>query len=118
LTERFRGQLSFDLKVAPGLETVEVPRLLLQPLVENALRHGLPDGRGNLTVDVVRQGTMLLYTVSDDGVGIDDTRIKPGTGLSNVVRRLELLFPGAHTFALAPGHPKGTVVTLSFPVAN
>jgi two-component system LytT family sensor kinase len=118
MTERFRGQLSFDLKVAPGLETVEVPRLLLQPLVENALRHGLPDGRGNLTVDVVRQGTMLLYTVSDDGVGIDDTRIKPGTGLSNVVRRLELLFPGAHTFALAPGHPKGTVVTLSFPVAS
>ena len=118
MTERFRGQLSFDLKVAPGLEGVEVPRLLLQPLVENALRHGLPDGRGNLTVDVVRQGTRLLYTVSDDGVGIADTGIKPGTGLSNVARRLELLFPGAHTFELAPGHPKGTVVTLSFPVVG
>ena len=117
MTERFRGQLSFELKVAPGLEGVEVPRLLLQPLVENALRHGLPDGRGNLTVDVVRQGTRLLYTISDNGVGIDDTRIKPGTGLSNVARRLELLFPGAHTFALAPGQPTGTVVTLSFPVA-
>src|ERR1700683_58451 len=75
MTERFRGQLCFDLKVAPGLETVQVPRLLLQPLVENALRHGLPDGRGNLTVDVVRQGTMLLYTVPDRGVGIDGTRI-------------------------------------------
>jgi two-component system LytT family sensor kinase len=118
MTERFRGQLSFDLKVAPGLEGVEVPRLLLQPLVENALRHGLPDGRGNLTVDVVRQGTRLIYTVSDDGVGIADTGIKPGTGLSNVARRLELLFPGAHTFELAPGHPKGTVVTLSFPVVG
>jgi two-component system, LytTR family, sensor kinase len=117
MTERFRGQLSFDLKVAPGLEAVEVPRLLLQPLVENALRHGLPGGRGNLTVDVARRGTRLLYTISDNGVGIDDTRIKPGTGLSNVARRLELLFPGAHTFALAPGHPTGTVVTLSFPAA-
>jgi two-component system LytT family sensor kinase len=117
MTERFRGQLSFELKVAPGLEGVEVPRLLLQPLVENALRHGLPAGRGNLTVDVARQGTRLLYTISDNGVGIDDTRIKPGTGLSNVARRLELLFPGAHTFALAPGQPTGTVVTLSFPVA-
>jgi len=118
MTERFRGQLSFDLKVAPGLDGVEVPRLLLQPLVENALRHGLPDGRGNLTVDVVRQGTKLLYTISDDGVGIEDTGIKPGMGLSNVARRLELLFPGAHTFELAPGHPKGTVVTLSFPVVS
>jgi two-component system LytT family sensor kinase len=117
MTERFRGQLSFDLKVAPGLEAVEVPRLLLQPLVENALRHGLPGGRGNLTVDVARQGTRLFYTISDNGVGIDDTRIKPGTGLSNVARRLELLFPGAHTFTLAPGHPTGTVVTLSFPLA-
>ncbi|HEV7358527.1 MAG TPA: histidine kinase [Steroidobacteraceae bacterium] len=117
MTERFRGQLSFDLKVAPGLEAVEVPRLLLQPLVENALRHGLPDGRGNLTVDVARQGTGLLYTVSDTGVGIDDTKIKPGTGLSNVARRLELLFPGAHAFTLAAGHPTGTVVTLSFPLA-
>jgi two-component system LytT family sensor kinase len=118
MTERFRGHLSFELKVAPGLETVEVPRLLLQPLVENALRHGLPDGRGNLTVDVVRHGTMLLYTVSDDGVGIGDTTVKPGTGLSNVARRLELLFPGAHTFTLAAGHPTGTVVTLSFPVVS
>jgi two-component system LytT family sensor kinase len=117
MTERFRGQLSFELKVAPGLEGIEVPRLLLQPLVENALRHGLPDGRGNLTVDVARQGTRLLYTINDDGVGIDDTRIKPGTGLSNVARRLELLFPGAHTFALVPGQTTGTVVTLSFPVA-
>jgi two-component system, LytTR family, sensor kinase len=117
MTERFRGQLSFELRVAPGLETLEVPRLLLQPLVENALRHGLPDGRGNLTVDVVRLGTKLLYTISDSGVGIDDTRIKPGTGLSNVARRLELLFPGTHTFALAARHPTGTVVTLSFPIA-
>jgi two-component system, LytTR family, sensor kinase len=117
MTERFRGQLSFELKVAPGLEAVEVPRLLLQPLVENALRHGLPDGRGTLTVDVQRQGTNLFYTVSDDGVGIDDTGIKPGTGLSNVARRLELLFPGTHTFTLAAGHPTGTVATLSFPVA-
>src|SRR5260370_42562610 len=118
MTERFRGQLSFDLTVAPGLEAVEVPRLLLQPLVENALRHGLPSGRGGLTVDVSRQGTTLRYIVSDDGVGIDDATVRPGTGLSNVARRLELLFPGAHTFPLAARQPAGTRVALSFPVAN
>jgi two-component system LytT family sensor kinase len=118
MTERFRGQLSFELKVAPGLEAVEVPRLLLQPLVENALRHGLPSGRGHVWVDVTHHGAALHYTVSDDGVGIGDTTVKPGTGLSNVVRRLELLFPGAHTFTLAARHPQGTMVTLSFPVAR
>jgi two-component system, LytTR family, sensor kinase len=117
MTERFRGQLSFELKVAPGLDAVAVPRLLLQPLVENALRHGLPDGRGNVRVTVERHGANLHYTVRDDGVGVDDTRIKSGTGLSNVVRRLELLFPDAHTFKLAAGQPTGAVVTLSFPAA-
>ncbi len=117
MTERFRGQLTFELKVAPGLDAAEVPRLLLQPLVENALRHGLPDGRGNLTVAVARQGTRLLYTISDDGVGIDEGAAQHGTGISNVARRLELLFPGAHTLRLAAGRPTGTVVTLSFPVA-
>jgi len=118
MTERFRGQLSFELKVAPGLEAVEVPRLLLQPLVENALHHGLPGGRGRVWVDVARHGAALHYTISDDGVGIDDTTIKAGTGLSNVQRRLELLFPGTHTFTLAAREPQGTVVSLSFAVAN
>jgi two-component system, LytTR family, sensor kinase len=118
MTERFRGQLSFELKVAPGLDSVQVPRLLLQPLVENALKHGLAAGRGNLSVDVSRQGNVLHYTISDDGTGIDDTTIKPGTGLSNVQRRLELLFPQTHTFTLARRHPAGTMASLSFPVAN
>jgi signal transduction histidine kinase len=118
MAERFRGQLSFELHVSPGLDSVEVPRLLLQPLVENALKHGLAAGRGNLSVDVSRQGPVLHYTISDDGVGVDDTTIKAGTGLSNVRRRLELLFPGTHTFTLAAREPTGTVVRLSFPVAN
>jgi two-component system, LytTR family, sensor kinase len=116
MTERFRGQLSFTLQVAPGLEAVEVPRLLLQPLVENALRHGLPDGRGSVVVEVARQGDRLCYTISDDGVGIKDTTIKPGTGLSNVARRLDLLYAGAHSFSLTPREPGGTVVALSFPI--
>ncbi len=118
MTERYRGQLSFHLQVAPGLETMKVPRLLLQPLVENALRHGLGAGRGNLWVEVAQDGTQLHYTISDDGTGIADADVKPGTGLSNVARRLELLFPEAHTFALAAREPKGTVVTLSFPAAH
>jgi two-component system, LytTR family, sensor kinase len=118
MTERFRGQLTFELSVAPGLDALQVPRLLLQPLVENALRHGLPEGRGSLIINVERQGATLHYTVSDDGVGIKDSTIKPGTGLSNVARRLELLYPGKHAFSLQPRHPTGTVVAISFPVAD
>jgi signal transduction histidine kinase len=118
MSERFRGKLSFGLHVAPGLEAVAVPRLLLQPLVENALRHGLPDGRGNVRVDVERHGTQIRYIVSDDGIGIGAQVVAPGTGLSNVQRRLELLFPGAHDFDLRPRLPGGTLVTLSFPAGS
>ena len=55
---------------------------------------------------LAREGATLHYSVSDDGEGIKDSVIKPGTGLSNIARRLELLFPGAHAFALAPRSPK------------
>jgi two-component system LytT family sensor kinase len=52
MAERFRGQLVFELDVETGLEAVAVPRLLLQPIVENAFRHGLAEGRGCLSVKV------------------------------------------------------------------
>lgn len=106
MSERFRGKLSFELSVTPGLETVAVPRLLLQPLVENALRHGLPDGRGHLRVEVERHGSQLRYIVSDDGVGLGAQPVKPGTGLSNVVRRLELLFPVRIASICSRANPK------------
>ena len=117
MAERFRGQLSFQIDVEPGLEHAQVPRLLLQPLVENAVRHGLREGHGSLRVDVRRKGARLQYTVSDDGTGLPETPVVPGTGLSNISRRLELLFPGDYTFDLSARIPRGAVVTVNFPVA-
>ncbi len=117
MAERFRGQLSFQIDVEPGLERAQVPRLLLQPLVENAVRHGLREGCGLLQVDVRRKGQRLQYTVSDDGAGLPQTPVAPGTGLSNISRRLELLFPGDYTFDLSARQPRGAVVTVNFPVA-
>ena len=118
MAERFRGQLSFELDIEPALESMEVPRLLLQPLVENALRHGLAEGRGNLSVQVCRNGERLRYTVADDGIGLPSAPVRHGTGLSNVARRLELMFPGDHEFKLAPRSPRGTIVTVEFPVSG
>jgi two-component system, LytTR family, sensor kinase len=115
--ERFRGQLDFQLEVQPGIESLAVPRLLLQPIVENAFRHGLAGGHGTLFVNVQRVGTRLRYTVSDDGVGLRSPQVHHGTGLSNVSRRLELLFGSEHELLLAAREPKGTVVTVSFPVS-
>jgi two-component system LytT family sensor kinase len=116
MAERFRGQLAFEVEAEPGLDTAQVPRLLLQPIVENAIRHGLRDGRGWLRVDVRRTGARLQYTISDDGIGLPEAPLERGTGLSNISRRLELLFPNDHTLTFAPRVPCGTVVTVSFPV--
>jgi two-component system, LytTR family, sensor kinase len=116
MAERFRGHLAFEVEVDPDLEAVEVPRLLLQPIVENAIRHGLQGGHGWLRVEVRRKGARLQYTVSDDGVGLPEAPLERGTGVSNVSRRLELLFPNDHTLTFAARVPKGVVVTVSFPV--
>ena len=115
MRERFRGQLAIEVQVQPGLEALQVPRLLLQPLAENALRHGLASGHGRLEVDIRREGRHLRYTVSDDGTGLAG-RVDYGTGLNNISRRLQLLFPQDYVLDLAPRAPRGTVVTVRFPV--
>jgi len=117
MAERFRGQMTFDLNVEPGLESVMVPRLLLQPIVENAFRHGLREGHGKVSVSVRRTaGSRLCYTVSDDGAGLPEAPMRRGTGLSNISRRLELIFGSDHELTFSPGTPRGTVVKVLFPV--
>jgi signal transduction histidine kinase len=116
MAERFRGQLDYQIDVDAGLDAVPVPRLLIQPLVENALKHGLAARGGRLSLAVRRRGDELEYAVSDDGVGLTGAELEHGTGLANVRRRLELLFPGRHTLAMAPRTPSGVVVTVRFPL--
>lgn len=118
MAERFRGQLRFELDIEPALESLQVPRLLLQPLVENSLRHGLAQGRGSLTVKVNRTGHRLRYVIADDGVGLPATPLRRGTGLSNVARRLELMFPSDHELNLASRSPRGAIATIEFPISG
>lgn len=118
MAERFRGKLNFELDIEPALESLQVPRLLLQPLVENSLRHGLAEGRGSLSVQVHRNGNRLRYIITDDGVGLPSSPLHRGTGLSNVARRLELMFPGDHEFNLASRSPRGTVATIEIPLSG
>lgn len=117
MSERFRGQLCFQVQADPDLEDVRVPRLLLQPLVENALRHGLAEGRGRLEVEVRREGERLRCTVRDDGAGLPEGPVIQGTGLANIARRLELLFPQNHCLEIRRRVPGGVEVSVSFPVS-
>jgi two-component system LytT family sensor kinase len=96
---------------------VPVPRLLIQPLVENALKHGLAAGGGRLSVAVRRRAGELEYIVSDDGVGLTGGgALEHGTGLGNVKRRLELLFADRHALVVSPRQPRGVTVTVRFPL--
>jgi sensor histidine kinase YesM len=77
--------------IAPGLETVQVPVLLLQPLVENAVRHGIApliEG-GTLTIEAKPAGDMLRISIADNGKGAG--AIREGVGLGNARLRLRQL---------------------------
>ena len=93
---RFHDRLTVTIDVSPDAALVRVPPLLLQPLVENAIRHGIaakPDA-GTITISARRDRERVRITVADDGVGLSpdhDERI----GLGTTRARLEALFPDA-----------------------
>lgn len=113
---RFGDRLSFTLDVPADTHAALVPAFVLQPLVENAVRHGLEPrvGPGSLTVSARREGARLRLTVSDDGVGLPTEKPwREGVGLSNTRDRLHALFDGAATLELLPG--RGLTVHISLP---
>lgn len=122
---RFMNRIRLDINVPEELENVRIVKMVLQPLVENSIQHGIrekPDETGTISIYAERQGDDVLLTVADDGVGMDDetiTRITtsehPGYGVYNVNDRL-ILHYGSNAglvFHSTPG--KGTVVTLRIP---
>jgi two-component system, LytTR family, sensor kinase len=108
---RFEERLEVRICIDEGLERAAVPGLLLQPLVENALRHGDPgEGRPlRIRVAAHREGGTLVLRVEDDGPGSEEpleVLLERGIGLENTQRRLQLLHPGRHRFA-GGGRPGG-----------
>lgn len=115
---RFPGRIALDLDLAPDTEGVLVPAFLLQPLVENAVRHGLaPRARGGRLRIAARlaQGRLELL-VEDDGVGPSSRRPgRGGLGLANTRDRLAKRFHGAATFEAGPGPLEGFRVAMTLP---
>jgi two-component system, LytTR family, sensor kinase len=112
---RFGDRLLVRMEVPPDLMGARVPAFLLQPLVENALKHGL-SGRaqgGTLTVRARRDSEWLILEVQDDGEGFTPGR--EGVGLSNVRARLGLLFKDRHHLDLLGAPGRGTLVSLRLP---
>ena len=113
---RFEDRLKVRFDVDPSVLQENVPALLLQPLIENALKHGLCPKRGGGTLSVVARRTASGFELifADDGMGLEARRQESGThvGLQNVKNRLHAAYAGRATFTLHPRAGGGTDATV------
>lgn len=123
---RFGDRLEVRLQIAPEVLPVAVPFLALQPLVENAVRHGLSAKAGPGTISIIAEdaGTECLISVEDDGVGMDPERLRnravdgadgTGTGLGNVDDRLRSVFGEEFGLVVETAPGAGTKVSMRIP---
>ena len=119
---RFGERLQVHYDVAPETLDALVPNLLLQPLVENALRHGIAPKVGGGRVDIVvgREGEALRLEVRDNGVGMapDTFDTFNGVGLGNTRSRLQHLYGSNHRFDVRTPSGVGLAVTIVIPFAS
>jgi len=111
---RAPDRLTFAIDVAPEAKRGAVPVLLLQPLVENAIRHGIEasDGPGRVELRIVRDGDRLRVRIWNSG-RLGARRVE-GIGLANTVERLDQLYAGRHALALRE-QDGGVVAEISLP---
>lgn len=123
---RFGDKLRFSKEIDESAMDCQVPTMILQPLIENSIKHGLAakleGGTVRLTGTTRDDGEerRLLLAVEDDGVGIDEARLgtilqQAGIGVSNVNERLQVLFGGAYRLEIASRPGMGTRTEIEFP---
>ncbi|MDF1502950.1 histidine kinase [Roseisolibacter sp. H3M3-2] len=118
---RLEERLTVVTAIAPETLDARVPHMLLQPLVENAIRHGIAPrvapGTVAISATIGADGRRVELEVRDDGPGVDGraAATRRGVGLTNVRSRLEQLYDGQHRFALENHPDGGTVARISLP---
>ncbi|HEY7234509.1 MAG TPA: histidine kinase [Gemmatimonadaceae bacterium] len=114
---RFGDRLTVSLDIDPEVLDARVPTLVLQPLVENALRHGFGDGMraGHVQVTVGSDGEMLHCEVVDNGRGLPQTGPREGVGISNTRARLRHLYGERFSLELMANTGGGARVSLAIP---
>ena len=113
---RFQGRLRVEMKIDSDTLEVPVPSLVLQPIVENALEHGVSRAAGEGRIDIAahRDGGGLVLTVRDNGPGV---RVEsPGVGLTNTRARLTQLYGSAASLTLTSAPGGGAIATVVIPM--
>ncbi|WP_337103644.1 cache domain-containing sensor histidine kinase [Paenibacillus sp. YIM B09110] len=126
--KRFKNRIRFEIDVEEGSLSCMIPKITLQPLVENAIVHGIAektDGSGVITIQGRVIADRLVLTIEDDGVGMNSQSEErrsnhsgSGYGVSNIEKRLELYFGGANGLAFNSTEGEGTRVTIDVPVVK
>jgi two-component system, LytTR family, sensor kinase len=113
---RLDRNLALDVRVAADAHDTTVPFMLLQPLLENSIRHGMGSSRSSiqLAIDVARANGSTVIRVSDNGLGFDASAPR-GIGLSNVTARLQHLYGSDATFEIGARDGGGTLAVVSLP---
>jgi hypothetical protein len=119
---RMGARLAYRCRLPDDLRGVRLPTMLLQPLVENAIVHGLEpkvDG-GTITIEATRRGAQLEIMVGDTGLGLDvngaTARQCGGVGLATTRERLRVLYGARAGVELSPASPHGAVARLTLPL--
>ncbi|WP_111683904.1 sensor histidine kinase [Winogradskyella tangerina] len=113
--ERFQERLEVEVTVEPNLMNEMIPPMLLQPLVENSIKHGLSSliEGGNISINIFKKNEKLHFEISDTGVGIKDKDavFEQGIGLTNTKLRLEKMYQS--TLNLSDNLPKGLKISFA-----
>jgi hypothetical protein len=114
---RMGPRLNLQLDVPDELLATPLPPMMLQTLVENAIKHGLEPqpGEGTVWIFARRNGASVAVTVADDGRGFDPQASGGGIGLKNVRERLQLIYGAAASLVIAANFPRGVAATIGVP---
>ncbi|HEX8176420.1 MAG TPA: histidine kinase [Pyrinomonadaceae bacterium] len=119
---RFQDRLTTRVEIDPAALDSKVPNLILQPIVENAIRHGIAPRStpGHIIIKAKQEDEILRIEVRDNGSGLpvnrkDENLFTKGVGLANTQTRLERLYGASHRFELTNDPCGGLVVTLEIP---
>ena len=116
---RLGDRLKIEIEIAPDTSSAQVPTLILQPLVENAIRHGIAPfaSPGRITVRSQRENGFLRLEVRDSGPGTASKSpvARSGIGLANIQSRLDQLYGSRHTFEVLNGGQEGFTVNITLP---
>jgi LytS/YehU family sensor histidine kinase len=121
MQKRFENKLHVNYAIDPALNDSLVPQLILQPLLENSLRHGMKPGSAAMDISIAarRENGSLILNISDTGVGlgaVDSADVfGRGVGLSNIRDRLAQLYGSGQEFSIGNRAAGGAEVTLRVP---